>query len=118
MPMKPPTRCVEPGCPELINGARCLKHRRVEQKKRYEKETWRDYDTPEWKRIRKRVLNTEPFCRSCMKAYATEVDHIKPLKEGGTHDLSNLQPLCKSCHSRKTAKETFKRRKPANNDEK
>jgi len=37
---------------------------------------------------------------------AAEVDHIVPLARGGTHDLANLQPLCKSCHSKKTMRES------------
>ena len=36
---------------------------------------------------------------------ATEVDHIVPKSAGGTDAMDNLQALCKSCHSRKTAKE-------------
>lgn len=34
-----------------------------------------------------------------------EIDHILPLVDGGTHDLDNLQFLCKSCHRSKTARE-------------
>ncbi len=37
---------------------------------------------------------------------STEVDHILPLAQGGTHDRSNLQGLCHSCHSSKTALES------------
>ncbi len=33
---------------------------------------------------------------------ATEIDHIIPLKNGGTNDIENLQALCKRCHSKKT----------------
>lgn len=36
---------------------------------------------------------------------ATEVDHIKPKSQGGRDEWENLQALCKSCHSRKTAAE-------------
>lgn len=31
-----------------------------------------------------------------------EYDHIVPLALGGEHSWENLQPLCKSCHKRKT----------------
>jgi len=41
---------------------------------------------------------------------ATEVDHIVSRKRGGADDESNLQALCKSCHSRKTALESGWRR--------
>lgn len=53
------------------------------------------------------VLNAEPLCRHCMAEgrvqQAQEVDHI----DGNAWNLAwdNLQPLCKSCHSKKTAKE-------------
>jgi 5-methylcytosine-specific restriction enzyme A len=39
------------------------------------------------------------------------VDHVVPLKDGGARfDRANLQPLCVSCHNRKTARETAGRR--------
>ncbi|MGY0504281.1 HNH endonuclease signature motif containing protein [Luteimonas sp. e5] len=55
-----------------------------------------------WRTIRKAVLTMEPLCRHCGEA-ATDVDHI----DGDTFNnhLTNLMPLCKSCHSRKTAQE-------------
>lgn len=61
----------------------------------------RQYDE-RWRRIRAQTLLAEPLCRLCLSAGrtvpATVVDHIKPLADGGTHESSNLQPLCKRCH--------------------
>lgn len=57
-----------------------------------------------WRKLRRQVLNEEPFCRICDQP-ANEVDHVTPLARGGTNDRANLQALCKSCHSRKTALE-------------
>ena len=38
-----------------------------------------------------------------------EIDHVKPLNEGGAaYDFGNLQPLCATCHVRKTRKEREK----------
>ena len=42
------------------------------------------------------------------KQFATEIDHINPVSsEHDEHfyDTNNLQGLCKSCHSKKTARE-------------
>lgn len=36
---------------------------------------------------------------------ATDADHIKPRRLGGTDAFDNLQPLCHPHHSSKTAKE-------------
>lgn len=105
MPNKPPHRCRHLGCYELVYTPRCSVHARAEEKKRKEKEVWRDYGS-EWRVIRGKVLRAEPNCRMCGQK-ATDVDHIKSLKEGGTHDISNLRPLCKSCHSRRTYYDTL-----------
>ena len=32
-----------------------------------------------------------------------EVDHVRPVEDGGADDLDNLQALCARCHRRKTA---------------
>ena len=41
---------------------------------------------------------------------ATEVDHIVPIEDGGAmFDEANLQGLCKSHHSRKTARDKANR---------
>lgn len=43
--------------------------------------------------------------------YVELADHVQPLKEGGERfGWQNLQPLCVSCHNRKTARETAAKR--------
>lgn len=46
---------------------------------------------------------------------ATEVDHITPRAQGGTHNPENLRAVCKTCHREKTKMEATegKRRKAA-----
>ena len=43
------------------------------------------------------------ICEVC-GAEATEAHHIVAVRDGGTHDYSNLAPLCKRCHSRVTGR--------------
>jgi 5-methylcytosine-specific restriction endonuclease McrA len=42
-----------------------------------------------------------------------QIDHIKPLSEGGSNDPSNLQAVCACCHAAKTAWEVSFPRRPA-----
>ena len=42
--------------------------------------------------------------------YEVQVDHIKPIKDGGpAWDISNMQVLCKACHGKKTGQDARKR---------
>lgn len=46
-------------------------------------------------------------CQHCdtLLDEAYEVDHIIPLHQGGSNQLSNLQALCRGCHGKKTIRE-------------
>ncbi|NVK56669.1 MAG: HNH endonuclease [Alteromonadaceae bacterium] len=71
------------------------------------------YKSAAWKRLRLFHLSRFPLCVECesvgLVVGATDVDHIKPHRGDRAifFDQGNLQSLCKSCHSRKTAGETF-----------
>lgn len=58
-----------------------------------------------WRRVRLAVLAREPLCRACSEAgrvtAAEEVDHIDGNNRNNA--AANLRPLCKPCHSRRTA---------------
>jgi len=70
------------------------------------KEVTKFYNSSIWKKIRKRVLMSEPICRQCTQSISSHIDHIIPIKKGGCKTcLDNLQALCNSCHSYKTSKE-------------
>lgn len=114
MPHRVGRPCAAPGCPAVVRaGAYCPEHRRVRPGTRRSDSrrlspSQRGYDR-HWQQLRRLVLSRQPLCVECERAglvvAATEVDHIVPLAVGGTHDTENLQPLCHSCHSRKTARE-------------
>jgi 5-methylcytosine-specific restriction protein A len=64
-----------------------------------------------WKRLRKAILQATPLCCQCEAegrvTEATDVDHITPVAIAPHRrlDSTNLQPLCHSCHSKKTRME-------------
>jgi len=117
MPYKPKRPCSYSGCPELTHGQFCEAHAKRDareyEKYRREPETHKRYGRV-WKRIRDRYIATHPLCEQCRRdgrlTPALEVHHIKPLSEGGTHDVNNLMALCSSCHSGITLGETNKKR--------
>ena len=113
MPYKAKRPCKYPGCPNLTDRDYCAEH--ISQA-RYEYEHYRrDPETKkrygsQWRKIRALYVKAHPLCEECLKHGRTipveQVHHIVPLSDGGTHDLSNLMSLCKSCHSAITMAET------------
>jgi 5-methylcytosine-specific restriction enzyme A len=65
----------------------------------------RGYDTA-WRKLRAAYLAANPWCAEpgCTEP-ATHVDHRTTRRSGGTDDWSNLQGLCWSHHSAKTARQ-------------
>ena len=99
----PRRRCVVSECPEwaVLGTSRCPLHPY--------KSNWRNRPSTayrgDWPRLRTRQLREHPACAVCGQP-ATEVDHIRPLSLGGTHDPANLQSICKACHRKKTLAES------------
>lgn len=67
------------------------------------------YSSPEWRSLRLIVLREHPFCSQCERegrkyVEACEVHHIVDIVEDTTRcmDITNLEALCKSCHSKLT----------------
>lgn len=59
-----------------------------------------------WRKLRKLYLAKHPMCEHCRVLPACDVDHIKPLSDGGKRlSEDNLQALCRGCHVKKTWKE-------------
>jgi 5-methylcytosine-specific restriction protein A len=108
MPRRPPHPCPEPGCPALVQGrGRCPAHQRERDQRIDERRgssTARGYGYA-WQQLRLHMLRDEPLCRMCKAegrvTAATEVDHVDGNSRNNARE--NLRPLCKSCHSRRTA---------------
>ena len=62
-------------------------------------------------RIRKEFFRQNPLCVTCLSKTpprfraATDLDHIKPLHQGGTDTPDNRQGLCHDCHVEKSKTE-------------
>lgn len=67
------------------------------------------YASVKWRNLRRYKLEINPICEKCIHTglivKAEEVDHIVPIvdDESLALEITNLQSLCKSCHSSKTA---------------
>lgn len=99
--MANPRVCTYPGCGAVVyEGSRCPRHP-------YDRQRTQDrtpYDSPEWRGLSAAFLKRHPVC-ACGRP-AQHADHRVPVRDGGAFlDWSNLQPLCKACHSRKSAQE-------------
>lgn len=110
MPHRSLHPCATHGCRELTYGARCPEHAKAHQAiYRTIRPDDSMYQTQLWRGLRREMLDAYPQCARC-GAPATEVDHITPIRDGGTFDdPRNLQSLCKGCHSAKTVQETMRR---------
>lgn len=110
--------CASPGCRDFaITGQRfCAKHISAYKAERQQTDRQRGTRTERgysnaWLKASKTFLIVHPLCAECQRmgrvTPATEVDHIIPHKGNKKlfWDTKNWQPLCHTCHSRKTVKE-------------
>ena len=116
MAKKPKKACRYKNCRRVTTShtGYCPTHQKIinqSYEKTRETATQRGYTKRTWQNLRKIVLNNHPLCKdpyTIHKRYgetvpATEVDHIDGDRTNNA--MENLQPLCKPCHSRKTALE-------------
>jgi 5-methylcytosine-specific restriction enzyme A len=60
--------------------------------------------TRRWAALSQLILRDRPICERCNRNISTEVHHLDGLGPNGPrgYDMTNLQALCKSCHSQIT----------------
>ena len=129
MPQRLKRKCNKFGCNELTIQSYCAKHEKTTRRwgskakdKEKTPEGKRIYDA-RWTKFRNHYFRNpaKVFCVECKRqgalVIATDLDHITPLavRPDLKYDEANLQPLCKSCHSRKTAYEFNINRNPKKN---
>lgn len=106
----PVSACIEPRCPEFATErGRCKLHQQEYTKTARANTVGIEfYSTKRWKALRRSVLKRDRYtCKECRR-FGNEVDHIVPVAQDGARwGEDNLQTLCKSCHSRKTAQEVW-----------
>jgi len=82
------------------------------------------YRSPLWRKTRKRFIQLNPFCKECKDngklVSAKIVDHIQRVNPSNPLDtqngtwgeplnFDNMQPLCRSCHDSKSARERWRK---------
>ena len=117
MPHRLAHPCNHRGCGALTHSRYCPTHQ-TEHSRAYEqtrpRPSERGYNEL-WAAVRKRALERDHYlCQECLK-YGRKVaaQHVHHIKDTATHPdlfyvLSNLQSLCKPCHSQVTLIERHK----------
>lgn len=90
---------------KLAHPDKAREYRRAGDRRRraLENDSPGSFTEEEWESLCEQYDNR---CVSCGKRKPLHQDHVVPLSKGGTNYIDNIQPLCKSCNSKKGTKDT------------
>ena len=93
--------------PAWVHGlSRTKIYRNYKTKQRYarKKGAKGNHTLKEWKLLKAQYGWTCPACKKREPKIKLTEDHIIPLTKGGSNNINNIQPLCRSCNSIKNNK--------------
>lgn len=112
--------CGHPGCNKLViepHRYYCPVHQMLHDKQRKESAfkgatRYANYNTPEWKALRTKIIKQRGKCELCGSTYRLQVHHIIPARVRPDLFLNenNLQVLCQTCHNTQTQNEIQSRK--------
>lgn len=112
MPATPQHYCAAPCCSVLVIGRYCPTHAVDQEHARRNCDLRRLYRTAKWRHpiwgVRSCVLRQQPICEECraegLITATQDVHHLQKATRENFFDMSILQALCATHHSRHTQK--------------
>lgn len=83
---------------QYYNGHKCEARIRCSTRRTRKTQAGGSYTVEQWIDLCSREGNA---CLACRKKLPLEADHVIPISKGGTSNISNIQPLCRSCNVKK-----------------